>query len=154
MLETTAANVKTRFLVFSDTHGLDCPPEFVSRQYADVAIHCGDLTTESKIDEYKASIRFLRAVNAPLKLAIAGNHDFTMDSPTFQRKVAEAQPLDPRLIQKFYGSYGEARELFSAEKETGITFLDEAHTPHPVAIGPFSITKTADMTFEFRMSMS
>lgn len=126
MSETTpAANVKTRFLVFSDTHGLDSPPDFVSSQYADVAIHCGDLATESQIDEYKASIRFLRAVNSPLKLVIAGNHDFTMDIPIFQRKATEAQPLDPQLIQKFYGNYGEVRELFAKEKEAGITFLDE-----------------------------
>ncbi|KOS36802.1 hypothetical protein ACN38_g12434 [Penicillium nordicum] len=65
----------------------------VSRQYADVAIHCGDLTTESQIDEYKASIRFSRAVYSPLELVIAGNHDLTMDTPIFQRKAAEAQPL-------------------------------------------------------------
>ncbi|CDM31506.1 hypothetical protein DTO013E5_2201 [Penicillium roqueforti] len=123
MAETASANVKTRFLVFSDTHGLDTPPNFVSRHYADVAIHCGDLATESKIDEYKASIRFLQAVNAPLKLVIAGNHDFTLDTPMFQKKVAEAQPLDPQLVQKVYGNYEEARGLF--EKETGITFLDE-----------------------------
>ncbi|CAG8903289.1 unnamed protein product [Penicillium egyptiacum] len=125
MLENAeAANVKTRFLVFSDTHGLASPPDFVLRQYADVAIHCGDLTTESKIDEFKASICFLQAMNAPLKLVIAGNHDFTMDTPIFQRKLAESQPLDPRLVQKVYGNYEEARGLFS-EKETGITFLDE-----------------------------
>ncbi|KGO64445.1 hypothetical protein PITC_022920 [Penicillium italicum] len=125
MLETTAAaSVKTRFLVFSDTHGLDTPPDFVSRQDADVAIHCGDLTTESKLDEYKASVRFLQALKAPLKLVIAGNHDFTMDVPIFQRKVSEAQPLDPQLVQQVYGNYEEARGLFS-EKETGITFLDE-----------------------------
>ncbi|KAJ5249756.1 hypothetical protein N7489_000166 [Penicillium chrysogenum] len=130
MPENVAAHVKTRFLVFSDTHGLDTPPEFVSREYADVAIHCGDLTTESKLDEFKASISFLRAVNAPLQLVIAGNHDFTMDIPVFQRKVAEAQPLDPQLVQKFYGRYEEARDLFGKEKDaTGITFLDEGiHT--------------------------
>ncbi|KAJ5418463.1 uncharacterized protein N7487_002013 [Penicillium crustosum] len=110
---------------FFPTHGLDTLPDFVSRQYADAAIHCGDLTTESQIDEYKASIRFLRAINSPLKLVIAGNYDFTMDIPIFQRKAAEAQPLDPQLIRKFYGNYGEVRELFGDEKETGITFLDE-----------------------------
>ncbi|OQD68480.1 hypothetical protein PENDEC_c035G04348 [Penicillium decumbens] len=124
MAETVAAHIKTRFLVLSDTHGLDSLPDSVSRQYADVAIHCGDLTTESKIDEYKASIRFLQALNAPLKLVIAGNHDFTMDIPVFQRKVAEVRPpLDPRLLEQAYGYYGEVRQLFT--DTTGITFLDE-----------------------------
>lgn len=64
-------------------------------------------------------------VNSPLKLVIAGNHDFTIDIPIFERKAAEAQPLDPQLIQKFYGNYGEVRELFGEEEETGITFLGE-----------------------------
>ena len=124
MAGNVSANIKTRFLVFSDTHGLDSLPHSVASQYADVAIHCGDLTTESKIEEYKASIRFLQAVNAPLKLAIAGNHDFTMDIPVFQRKVAEVQPrLDHRLVEQTYGYYGEARNLFS--DTTGITLLDE-----------------------------
>lgn len=118
------ANIRTRFLVLSDTHGLESLPESASGAYADVAIHCGDLTTESKLEEYKASIRLLQKVNAPLKLVISGNHDFTMDTPVFQRKIAECRPpLDPELVEKIYGKYGEARMLF--EEETGITFLDE-----------------------------
>lgn len=128
MLKTTAAaassNIKTPFLVFSDTHGLDSLPDSISCPFANVAIHCGDLTTESKIHEYEASIRFLQAVYAPLKLVIAGNHDFTMDIPVFQRKVAEAQPpLEPQLVEIAYGDYGQARRLFN--EGTGITFLDE-----------------------------
>lgn len=124
MTATTSPKIKTRFLVFSDTHGLDRLPDSMSNQHADVAIHCGDLTTESKIEEYRASVRFLQAVNAPLKLVIAGNHDFTMDIPAFQQKVAEARPpLDPRLVEQVYGSYGEARCILT--DATGITFLDE-----------------------------
>ncbi|KAJ5188141.1 hypothetical protein N7491_004466 [Penicillium cf. griseofulvum] len=47
-----------------------------------------------------------------------------MDIPTFQRKVAEAQPLHPQRVQKIYGDYEEARGLFN-EKEMGTAFLDE-----------------------------
>ncbi|KAJ5751637.1 hypothetical protein N7520_008554 [Penicillium odoratum] len=104
MTSTTPANIKTRFLIVSDTHGLDSLPDPVSSQYVDVAIHCGDLTAESNIDEYQASIRLLQAVNAPLKLVIAGNHDFTLDIPV-------------------YGCYGDARRML--EDAAGITFLDE-----------------------------
>lgn len=123
------ANIKTRFLVLSDTHGLDHFPNSISAQRADVAIHCGDLTTESKIDEYQASLRLLRAIDAPLKLVIAGNHDFTLDTPAFQKKLAEARPpLDPQLVAKTYGDYGDARKLFSEQNDrhgADITFLDE-----------------------------
>jgi hypothetical protein len=116
--------VKTRFLVISDTHGLETLAKDTPSHSVDVVIHCGDLTTESKLEEYKASIRLLHTINAPLKIAIAGNHDFTMDIPTFQRKVADVKPpLDPTLVQQTYGYEGEARKLF--DREVGITFLDE-----------------------------
>lgn len=129
MAESAAStSVKTRFLLLSDTHGLSSLPHSASIEYTDVVLHCGDLTKESKLHEFEASIRLLKTLNAPLKLVIAGNHDFTMDIPAFRKKVAEApEPLDPGLVSKFYGSYGEARRLFN--EETGIIFLDEGiHT--------------------------
>jgi hypothetical protein len=126
MAETTnsSAGIRTRFLIISDTHGLDTLPDSILQQQADVAIHCGDLTAQSELDEFKASIRLLRALNAPLKLVIAGNHDFTMDIPVFKKRIEEApRPADPKVIESIFGRYGEARELFDAE--SGITFLDE-----------------------------
>ncbi|KAJ5254911.1 hypothetical protein N7497_007613 [Penicillium chrysogenum] len=121
---TTTTNIKTRFLICSDTHGLDSLPGFIpsAKQHADVAIHCGDLTTQSQLHEYKASIRLLQAIDAPLKLVIAGNHDFTMDIPMFHKKVADAKSLERELVEQAYGYDGEARRLFEG---TGITFLDE-----------------------------
>ncbi|KAB8239739.1 uncharacterized protein BDW43DRAFT_259020 [Aspergillus alliaceus] len=44
-----------------------------------VAIHFGDLTTESKFEENRAAIRLLANINAPLELVIASNHDITLD---------------------------------------------------------------------------
>ncbi|KAJ5723223.1 hypothetical protein N7488_001258 [Penicillium malachiteum] len=116
--------IKTRFLIISDTHGINEPAKMISDQSFDVAIHCGDLTTESKLYEYRSTIRLLHSINAPLKLTIAGNHDFTMGIPAFKKKVAEARPaLDSTLVEKFYGYAGEARKLFDEDK--GVTFLDE-----------------------------
>lgn len=116
-----ASNVKTRFFVISDTHGVDLPNRYL--QPADVAIHCGDLTTESKLDEFESAIRLLKRVDAPLKLAIAGNHDFTLDTPMFKKKVAEAnEPLDPGLVRRVYGDYEEARNMFD---NSGVILLDE-----------------------------
>ncbi|CAG8198983.1 unnamed protein product [Penicillium olsonii] len=123
-------NIKTRFLICSDTHGISSLPGLVpsTEQHADVAIHCGDLTTESQLHEYKASILLLQEINAPLKLVIAGNHDFTMDIPMFHKKVAEAPSLERELVERAYGYDGEARRLF---EDTGITFLDEGvHSFH------------------------
>ena len=123
------SKVTTRFLVISDTHGdfLDHP--IIDR--ADVAIHCGDLTEESKLDEFRASLRQLKEINAPLKLVIAGNHDFTMDIPTFKNKIDQLKQSiggnNNALIKKEYGDFGEARALFESEdaKSADIVFLGE-----------------------------
>ena len=105
---------------------MDFTPADKPLQRADVAIHCGDLTDGSKLEEFRTAIQLLKDINAPLKLAIAGNHDFTMDIPAFEQKVAEATPpLDPELVAKEYGAPGEARQLFEEAKDAGIMFLNE-----------------------------
>ncbi|KAI2470810.1 Metallo-dependent phosphatase-like protein [Annulohypoxylon bovei var. microspora] len=120
------SHIKTRFLIFSDTHGMKFSAENYPHHPVDVVIHCGDLTEESKIAEFRTSLNLLKSINAPLKLVIAGNHDFTLDIPMFKRKIAEAKPsLEPELVAKEYGSFGEAREPFEEAKDAGIVFLDE-----------------------------
>lgn len=128
--------VRTRFLILSDTHGLEFGPDEIPRQHADVAIHCGDLTEESKLQEFRASIRLLKEIDAPLKLVIAGNHDSTMDIPAFKKKVADATPvLDPVLVREVSGDYGEARQIFEDAKAAGIIFLDEGNHCFTLANG-------------------
>ncbi|KAI1170080.1 ser/Thr protein phosphatase family protein [Nemania sp. FL0916] len=115
-------SIKTRILVISDTHAnsFDVLPE----HKADVLIHCGDLTDESKIEEYHKTIALIKAIDAPLKLVIGGNHDFTLDTPTFKRQIDDAaEPLERELVLREYGDFGEARRLF--DEAGGITFLDE-----------------------------
>ncbi|KAI6763848.1 hypothetical protein HG530_007637 [Fusarium avenaceum] len=115
--------VKTRFLVISDTHGSE---DFrTPLDPADVAIHCGDLTQESKLDEFRATLRFLKGLDAPLKLFIAGNHGFTLDTPVFKRKIAEAGLLEQTLVDQEYGVFGQARRLPDDAADDGIMFLDE-----------------------------
>lgn len=114
--------MNTRFLILSDTHATEYTPP---TQHADVALHCGDLTEHSKLDEFRTTIQLLKNINAPLKLVIAGNHDFTLDIPTFKDRVAEMHPPDPEGVKRELGDYGEARQLFEEAKEDGIILLDE-----------------------------
>ena len=117
---------KTRLLILSDTHGHSFNQSNKPNMDADVAIHCGDLTDGSSLAEMRTSIQLSRDLDAPLKLAIAGNHDFTMDIHAFERKVAEATPpLELELVAKEYGTHGEARRLFDEAADAGIVFLDE-----------------------------
>lgn len=126
-----ASDITTRFFIISDTHGDALDNKVTDR--ADVAIHCGDLTEESKLDEFRESLNLLKEINAPLKLVIAGNHDFTMDVSAFRNKIDDLKKSiddsddNDALIRKEYGDFGEARTLFESEeaKAAGIVFLDE-----------------------------
>ena len=123
---TNPGSVRTRFYILSDTHGIEFEKEERYSRHADVAIHCGDLTEESELEEYRATLRLLMEIDAPLKLVIAGNHDFTLDEPVFKEKVAQARPpLDAHLVRKVYGEYGEAKQLLEDARSAGIIFLDE-----------------------------
>ncbi|RDW93066.1 metallophosphatase domain-containing protein [Aspergillus mulundensis] len=129
-IDPLPSDIKTRFLIISDTHGHELPTGY-SQHEADVAIHCGDLTDGAKLDEFKTAITLLHSIKAPLKLVIASNHDFTMDIPVFRGKVAEIRPpVERELIKKEYGDYGEVREvLFQQAGSSEIIFLDEgSHT--------------------------
>lgn len=119
-------SIKTRFFIISDTHGAEF--EVKEAQSADIVIHCGDLTEESKIEEIRNALQFLKSLKATLKLVIAGNHDFTLDLPTFRSNITDANPpLEEDLVQKEFGEYGEARRLFDEAAADGIVFLDEGH---------------------------
>lgn len=137
MVVPKTPSVKTRFLIISDTHGNNSNPDpDTTLESVDVAIHCGDLTEESKIEEFRTTLQLMKNINAGLKLIIAGNHDFTMDIPVFLKKVAEVHPpLDPHLVQREYGDYGEARQLFEDAKSNGIMFLDEGNHHFPLSNG-------------------
>lgn len=107
---------------------MDFRPEDRPTQHAHVAIHCSDLTDGSKLKEFRIALQLLKNTDAPLKLVIAGNHDFTMDIAAFERKVADAnltQILEPELVVREYGSPGEARQPFEDARDAGIVFLDE-----------------------------
>ncbi|KAG9774423.1 hypothetical protein ABEF93_000053 [Exophiala dermatitidis] len=121
-----AATIPTRLIILSDTHGKDFDLDDRPNQHADVVLHCGDLTDGSKLEEFRSTIQMLKNINAPLKLVIAGNHDFTMDIPAFKAKLAEVvTPLEPELVAREYGTFGQARQLFDDARKEGIVFLEE-----------------------------
>ncbi|KAH8680790.1 Metallo-dependent phosphatase-like protein [Xylariales sp. PMI_506] len=108
-------DIKTRFLIISDTHADEWTLKSTSLPPVDVVIHCGGLTEESKLDE---------DINTSLKLVIAGNHDFTLDVPSFKKKLSETtSEIEPELLKKEFGEVGDAQKLLDKAKD--ITFLDE-----------------------------
>ena len=120
------SGIRTKFLIMSDTHGEDFPAELQPQASVDVAIHCGDLTEESKLSEFKSTLGLLNRINAPLKLVIAGNHDFSFDTPAFKAILAESYPpLDHESVIREFGDFEEARSLLVTAKDSGIILLDE-----------------------------
>lgn len=157
-----ASYIKTRVLVISDTHGDDLIHK-PSGTY-DVAIHCGDLTEESKLEEFKMGLETMLAIQAPLKLIIAGNHDFSMDTPVFKNKLTDnITAEDASLVKRTYGDFGEARAMFETEatKAAGVVFLDEGNHTFQLANGallsvyasPYTASKACTWGFQYRPSV-
>lgn len=102
--------IKTRIAIISDTHGVkphardpendegyDTDQEFTkeSLRYtptgyreplppADVLLHCGDLTLRSNLHEFEDTFATIREAPAKLKIAIAGNHDLSLDEEFYR----------------------------------------------------------------------
>jgi len=85
-MDARKSNVKTRFLIISDTHtaspndnggdnGIAFRPPLPK---TDVLLHCGDLTMVGLLHEYEKTLDMLEGIDADLKLVIAGNHDITL----------------------------------------------------------------------------
>jgi multisite-specific tRNA:(cytosine-C5)-methyltransferase len=134
-----------RIMLISDTHGETL--DYSKLPPVDVAIHCGDLTEESKLEEFRTAVTMIQKIPATVKLVIAGNHDFTLDEATFRQKLATAD-LDPDLVRETYGDFGEAEHLLTSVPD--ITYLREGthqislenHAPLTVYASPFTASKS------------
>ena len=74
-LGTRQPHMATTFLILSDTHDDAFPdPASLPSSRVDVVLHCGDLTMIGGLSNYKEAIANLKAIDAELKLVIAGNH--------------------------------------------------------------------------------
>jgi hypothetical protein len=124
----SSGTIRTRILILSDTHGMKFSKDWPQLQSEfDLAIHCGDLTEESKLSEFSDTLDLLREIKAPLKLVIAGNHDLTLDPPTFKTVLGPGLALDDPAVLKEYGAIGEARQQLASDPD--IRLLDEGiHT--------------------------
>ncbi|EMD00459.1 hypothetical protein BAUCODRAFT_20558 [Baudoinia panamericana UAMH 10762] len=149
-----------RCLILSDTHGEDV--DIPASERFDVVVHCGDLTEESKLAEFRVALNTLRAINAPLKLVIPGNHDFTLDTPKFKQKLADAGlAADDERVKRAYGVEGEAKAFFETDEAqaAGINLLNEGSSRFILANGgeltvfssPYTQSLHADWGFQYRV---
>ncbi|KAE8444920.1 hypothetical protein EG329_014047 [Mollisiaceae sp. DMI_Dod_QoI] len=120
-----APTVSTKFFILSDTHNFNFgDAEKVNGALrlpvpkADVVLHCGDLTSIGGSSSYKGVLRMLGAIDAELKLVIAGNHDLDLDKQYFESHLDEDD--DPEQHEK-------AVEIMTGPlaKAAGVTYLEE-----------------------------
>mmetsp|Transcript_18209 Transcript_18209/g.35718 ORF Transcript_18209/g.35718 Transcript_18209/m.35718 type:complete len:304 (-) Transcript_18209:84-995(-) len=69
----------TRFVCFSDTHGLHDQIPAAHRPSADILLHAGDFTNTGELDQVKSFDSWLQHYPARHKVVIAGNHDITFE---------------------------------------------------------------------------
>jgi len=125
--------LKTRLLIISDTHSalprqadgaLDNPIPFQAPlPAADVLIHCGDLTSNGRMDQHQRALELINSVDAELKIVIPGNHDLTLDRAFYDR-----YPNAHCHWEKYSDEVlGEIKELYVGERarQSGIRYLEE-----------------------------
>jgi Calcineurin-like phosphoesterase len=141
MASVAKPQIKTRFLVMSDTHGQTPKPStyrggdsgFVDPlPKADVVLHTGDLSAHSAIHEFRETFDMLRRMNAPLKLVIAGNHDCLLDHEYIQQWLATRnEPLEkerdrtPQQRRDKYADVDAALAIIEEARKDGVYYLIE-----------------------------
>lgn len=94
-------NVRTRILVLSDTHCALPDPIDPNAPFrwplpkADILLHAGDLTMEGTIDQHQKALELIWAVDAELKIIIAGNHDLSLDREWYHRNRSRGSSRAP-----------------------------------------------------------
>lgn len=115
--------IKTRFLIISDTHNFESDEDESSPfrlpvPKVDVALHCGDLTHRGGACSYKIAMEMLGAIDAELKVVIAGNHNLDLDKPYWNTHLSgDDRPEDhARAIRVMTGQVA---------AKNGVTYLEE-----------------------------
>ncbi|KAL9126786.1 MAG: hypothetical protein Q9217_004213 [Psora testacea] len=120
--------VRTRICIISDTH---CATPKIPT--CDLLLHCGDITVEGRLSEYRPQLQMLKEAPADLKLVIAGNHDITLDNEYYDRMGGEMHQddvLDKKGLE-------EVREMWmgAETKRAGVIYLEEGTSSHTLRNG-------------------
>ncbi|KEF57322.1 uncharacterized protein A1O9_05239 [Exophiala aquamarina CBS 119918] len=129
----SSIGLKTRLLILSDTHSAlprhsdsafdSAVPFQTPLPAADVLIHCGDLTSNGRLDQHHKALELINSVDSELKIVIPGNHDLTLDRSYYDR-----YPNAHCHWQKYSDDVlREIKELYTGAKarQSGIRYLEE-----------------------------
>ncbi|KAF9506494.1 hypothetical protein BS47DRAFT_1321799 [Hydnum rufescens UP504] len=124
----------TRFVCISDTHSED----FVVPE-GDILLHAGDLTSFGRVVELQTTMSWLCQLPHPVKIIIAGNHDFTLDMDWYESNYGgfhrkRENPLAARDLVR--GDLARGANLIYLEYQSAHVAPPGHHTDNePVAEG-------------------
>jgi len=75
----------TRFVCFSDTHGMHDAIPRAHRPAGDVLLHAGDFTNTGELEQVASLAKWLEQYPAEHKVVIAGNHDITFQDDYYAK---------------------------------------------------------------------
>jgi hypothetical protein len=132
---------EVRFFILSDTHNVEYLPEEKIEDLrkrcvlpVDVVIHCGDITDTGSKYELRKAFAALGAIDAELRLVIAGNHEWTLDSSCCARNGGMQYFMDPRIAVAWADDYdvtllSEGTHSFTLRSGATFTVYASSYTP-------------------------
>jgi Icc-related predicted phosphoesterase len=113
-------SIPTRILIISDTHDQWPYSDSNPAPKVDVLLHCGDLTQVGGLPAFRRAIENIKAIDAELKLVIAGNHDLELDEKWVRDNIEGEDELEDSA---------NVIAFFKAQKTHGVHYLEEGtHT--------------------------
>jgi 3',5'-cyclic AMP phosphodiesterase CpdA len=144
MSSPTQFTRSTRFLILSDTHNFEfgdscAGPLRLPLPKVDVILHCGDLTYCGGASSYKKLIKMLAAMDAELKIVIAGNHDIDLDEKYWKTHLDEDdEPEDHSLAVNIMTGSLAAKACVTYLEEGTYTFTLKNGAKFSLYASPYS----------------
>ncbi|KAJ6469427.1 Metallo-dependent phosphatase-like protein [Mycena sanguinolenta] len=111
----------TRFVLISDTH-----TSIFSVPDGDVLVHSGDLTNRGTLQEFEITMEWLYALPHPVKIVVAGNHDYALDGGWYMNNWRKLYTPGGFYEEPEPESTAAIRELFVGQRarDAGIVYLE------------------------------
>lgn len=130
----------TRFLIISDTHDRWPYSDSNAAPKVDVMLHCGDFTQVGGVPAFRRAIENIKAIDAELKLVIAGNHDLELDETWVRDNMEDEDELNDSI---------DAIAFFKTQRKHGIYYLEEGTHNFTLGSGVKFSTYASPYTPEF-----
>ncbi|EAQ91614.1 hypothetical protein CHGG_03549 [Chaetomium globosum CBS 148.51] len=136
MASPSNPGIRTRLLIIADTHGMHYLPDTKPLQPIDVVIHCGDLTNDSQLSEYKTALHLLSRIDAPPQAPHPRQPRLHPRHPPTYQHLLDHHQHQHQQEQSLHGRPGATHRLFTTAQHThNIHCLSQGTHHFPLANG-------------------